>query len=190
MAPRGAIDPHAREQASRRGPPAEIEAMLDAVPALTALRSPPDPAELADLFETFDVTQSEPLQTARLQITPELVPAQENPTAARWRKSSVAGTGSEPNPPYEGFRPTPPPSPLPRPRGRINLRRRSSTRWKFGREARRPRGEADGVTDAPASVAPKAEPSFKHSSPRRSRQTSSLPQKHPHRHGGGGGNLP
>jgi len=94
VAPRGAIDPHAREQASRRGPPAEIEAMLDAVPALTALRSPPDPAVLADLFETFDVTQSEPLQTARLQITPELVPAQENPTAARWRKSSVAGTGS------------------------------------------------------------------------------------------------
>ena len=102
---RSAIEEAIRVLESRRpvgARPAEIEAMLDAVPDLRPTLASADPAELADLFETFDVTVTYDKPNRRGQlaatITPELVPGQEQtpPPRGRWGKSSIAGAGFEP----------------------------------------------------------------------------------------------
>ncbi len=77
---------------------AEIEALIAAILDLRPALTSAGPEELADLFETFEVTAvyDKPNRTLELAatVTPELVPENENPdraTLGRSGKSSIAG---------------------------------------------------------------------------------------------------
>lgn len=82
--------------------PAEIEALLAAVPDLRPALKSAGPEELVDLFEAFDVcaVYDKPNHTLELAatVTPELVADNEKPrpTDARSGISSIAGAGFEP----------------------------------------------------------------------------------------------
>jgi site-specific DNA recombinase len=102
---RAALDEAIRSLEARRpdsAHPAEVEALLDAVPDLRPTLRSADPVELADLFEAFDVTVVYDKPNRRLElsatVTPELVPESEKPRPdqARSGNSYIAGAGFEP----------------------------------------------------------------------------------------------
>ena len=102
---RAALDEQRRRLAARRSnapQPQEIEALLASLPDLRPALARYGPAELADLFDAFDVTVTydKPSHSLELAatITADLVPAPERlqPPRRRSQNSEIAGAGFEP----------------------------------------------------------------------------------------------
>ena len=102
---RAALDEQRRRLAAHRSnapQPQEIEALLASLPDLRPALARYGPAELADLFDAFDVTVTydKPSHSLELAatITADLVPAPERlqPPRRRSQNSDIAGAGFEP----------------------------------------------------------------------------------------------
>ena len=102
---RAALDEQRRRLAAHRSnapQPQEIEALLASIPDLRLALARYGPAELADLFDAFDVTVTydKPSHSLELAatITADLVPAPERlqPPRRRSQNSDIAGAGFEP----------------------------------------------------------------------------------------------
>ena len=102
---RTALDDHRRQLEARRGnapQPHEIEALLASIPDLRPALARYEPAELADLFDAFDVTVTydKPSHSLELAatVTADLVPAPERlqPPRRRSQNCDIAGAGFEP----------------------------------------------------------------------------------------------
>ena len=102
---RAALDEQRRRLAAHRSnapQPQEIEALLASIPDLRPALARYGPAELADLFDAFDVTVTydKPSHSLELAatITADLVPAPERlqPPRRRSQNSDIAGAGFEP----------------------------------------------------------------------------------------------
>ncbi len=102
---RAALDEQRRQLEARRGDapqPHEIEALLATVPDLRPALARYEPAELADLFDAFDVTVTydKPNHSLELAatVTADLVPAPERlqPPRRRSQNCDIAGAGFEP----------------------------------------------------------------------------------------------
>ena len=102
---RAALDEQRRRLEAHRSnapQPQEIEALLASIPDLRLALARYGPAELADLFDAFDVTVTydKPSHSLELAatITADLVPAPERlqPPRRRSQNSDIAGAGFEP----------------------------------------------------------------------------------------------